>query len=159
MKIIIIGITCSGKTTLSNKMISKGANRLLEYTDRPMRGECEFNSYNFVNRATYKFMKDDGKLLSHNTFFNYSYGISTDDFYQWDSWVCVTNPRTILQLHNEGVLSDCFIIKLDPPMDIIRERIISDDRTPAYDIESRITNDLIDMSTISHIPMDLIITE
>lgn len=57
MATIIVGKTCSGKTSIVNKLVSEyGFNKLVTYTSRPMRkGEKQDIDYHFISEEYFKY--------------------------------------------------------------------------------------------------------
>ena len=159
MKILIIGVTCSGKSSLLQKFMDKGLENLKEYTDRPMRNVEEFDNYKFVQTDYINNMIDRDLLVYHKKFFDYTYGISRKNWSK-SNFVCVTNPVAILQLEKQNLLNDCFIIKLDPPTNIIKERMKERSQLNGvdnYDYNQRLIDNYKDMESINHIKPSVIL--
>ena len=161
MKILIVGVTCTGKTTLADKYVNKGFIRLKEYTTRPMRNSNENQTYNFVDDDFFLEMINKNVMISYKKFYNYYYGISKEDWKK-NNFVLVTNPHTVLKLYEEHLLNDVFLIKLIPDIKIIKERIKKRNQNNGidnYDYNDRIKQNLIDMNMINHIKADLVLKE
>lgn len=81
---VICGPSCSGKTTLLNRLIRQRGQhgaiaRVITTTTRPARpGEVDAVDYHFVDQLTFGGMADGGKLLEWIAFQGFLYGISAE---------------------------------------------------------------------------------
>lgn len=65
MLIVLTGKTCSGKTTVQEKLAGEfGAKKIITYTTRPMRpGEKDGETYNFLSRDEFLKREEEGFFL------------------------------------------------------------------------------------------------
>ena len=88
--LIIIGKTCSGKTTIVNMLVSEhGYKQTITYTTRPIRkGEKQDVTYHFISEEEFKEKVSCGffaEWKSYNTEFGtWYYGVSLDDILDTD---------------------------------------------------------------------------
>lgn len=72
--LLLIGPTCSGKTTLENIIQSKGFGRVVSQTTRPIRAnEVDGQDYYFVDNQFFK--QEQENFLENVTYNNYRYGV------------------------------------------------------------------------------------
>lgn len=112
--IIILGKTCSGKTTFAKKMSELlGIKRLVTYTSRPPReGEEDKADYNFVTKEFFKNHEDDFVAKSAFEVEPYGmcyYGVKKSDLLNNENKILVIEPGgyyDILQkVGNENIFS------------------------------------------------------
>lgn len=74
---VIVGPTCSGKTTLQKALFLRGFVKVITTTTRePRPGECQGVDYNFVTREEFKTLITNGDLYEHEEFQGNYYGVS-----------------------------------------------------------------------------------
>ena len=143
--LILLGKSCSGKSTIQRELINLGMKPILEYTTRPKRtGEADGEQYHFI-------MERDFRELKRNGYFavNVSYKVwMGEDFF--DNKVIITNPlvlgtlKNLTGIHpivfyidvNENVAWDRLLKRKDNIYEAQR-RIISD-RNDFKDIEQQV---------------------
>ncbi|MDD4036143.1 MAG: AAA family ATPase [Bacilli bacterium] len=123
--LIILGRSCSGKTTLLRKLRDEdGIYEAVSYTTRSIReGEVNGKDYWFVSKEEMSKLNQLGKLIEYVIYDDNYYGLGIDSFdYSRDNAVIV-EPGGARML--KGALSDKFNIKmiqLDAPDEVIIER-------------------------------------
>lgn len=139
MKIILVGPTCSGKTFLRNKLENRGFKCDVSYTTREPRPE-EINGihYNFISKNEFES------------------GIRNDSFYEWvkyngnyygtglDEWdnlpLFIMETDGIKHIKKED-RKNCFIIFLNPNIEIRKKRMKEERNWSNEEIEKRIKTD------------------
>lgn len=160
MHLVLVGPTCSGKTTLAEHIANLGFRRIITYTTRPKRDyevdasqmsplELKYANppadYFFISQEDFDRAKDRGyfaETTSYKASWGYcEYGSTCDDWRSTDDTVCVLNPDGVRQLRGHGY--DIFVVYLDTPMvecmDRARQRGDKDE-----EIARRCANDLKD---------------
>ena len=67
--IILLGKTCSGKTTIAEQLCKKGYTKLVTYTSRPSRpGETDGVSYHFISREDFEEWLSHGFFAEHTSY-------------------------------------------------------------------------------------------
>lgn len=81
-KIIIVGKSCSGKTTYAKKLCSSEGLRLgVSYTTRPMReGEVDGVDYYFSTSKLTKYCYKRNMFIDYNEFNGWQYGITEEEY-------------------------------------------------------------------------------
>lgn len=91
-KIVLIGKSCSGKSTIAQKLEVFGFKGQLSTTTRPMRDyETQGVDYNFVSDECFNAMKADGQFIETDNFNGWQYGLTHKNFK--DASVLILTPR------------------------------------------------------------------
>lgn len=98
--IVLLGKTCSGKTSVQNELLKHGFHNLVTYTTRPIRtGEEQGKSYHFINTEDFKQKIQEGFFMEYNSYKtnegNWYYGSAIQDYEEADE-------KTIVILSPEG---------------------------------------------------------
>lgn len=139
MHLVLVGPTCSGKTTLAEHLAKLSFRRIITYTTRPKRDyeidasrmspmEVKYADppadYFFVSQDEFDKAKKNGyfaETTAYNASFGYcEYGSAVDDWQSLDDTVCVLNPDGVRQLRKDGY--DIFVVYLNTPMVTCLER-------------------------------------
>lgn len=76
---VIVGPSCSGKTTLQKLLSERGFVKVVTTTTRdPRPGERDGVDYNFVTEEAFKTLIDSDALFEHETFCDQYYGVSKE---------------------------------------------------------------------------------
>jgi guanylate kinase len=135
-KIIIVGAGASGKNYLSERYISKGYSFGVSYTTRPKReGEVEGKDYFFIDKESFREKVRKGKILEYDIKNDWMYGTPIKEFETKDLFIMT--PRGLSSLTKQE-RSNCFVIYLDIPVEVRRERL--EKRTDG-DVDRRIRGD------------------
>lgn len=102
--VVIIGHTCTGKSTLAKKFEETGFKRIVPYTTRkPREGEIDGKEYHFVSQDRYIEIYDQ---LAESAFYETEMGIARYgtmkedyDIPEGDSRVVVLNPKGVARLN------------------------------------------------------------
>lgn len=133
MLVIIIGESCSGKTTAERLLRERGFSPILEYTTRtPRDDERDGETYHFVSRSVFDEMEhnhDFAYCRTFNTDFGgLSYGVRKSDL-EGDldaDRVLVTNPAGLRCIkHSLGTDNvQCFAVMLSVRSDVLWKRSV-----------------------------------
>lgn len=123
--IILVGRSCSGKTTLAEKMKKEAnVNEALSFTTRPIRKtETDGIQYKFLTLKEVETLKNNNKLVEFTKYHHHYYGILKDSFDFSRHNVAVVEPHGAEQLRKN--LKDDFAIVtvlLDASDEVILER-------------------------------------
>lgn len=141
--LVLIGKSCSGKTTVQNSLKDLGMEKILEYTTRPKRaGEMDGEQYHFITDRDFKQLNRNGYFAVYTSYKvsngeRWNYGIAKEDLS--DNKVIITNPlilgaiKNFTNMHpvifyldvNENVAWDRLLKRKDD-VDEAQRRIISD---------------------------------
>ena len=102
--VVIIGHTCTGKSTLAKKFEKIGFKRIVPYTTRkPRKGEVDGKEYHFISKDRYLEIYDQ---LAESSLYETEMGIAyygtmkkDYDIPKGESRVVVLNPKAIGKLH------------------------------------------------------------
>ncbi len=84
--ILVVGPTCSGKTTFTNMFLNSDESRgvfcnVISTTTRPKRtGEVDAKDYHFIERGTFEYGISKGDFIEHEMINNQYYGSHTADW-------------------------------------------------------------------------------
>lgn len=79
--VTLTGPTCSGKSTLENRLISLGFSNIISTTTRPIRrGEVNGENYYFKSEEEFLRMVEAGKMVESVKFGDYYYGAAAAEF-------------------------------------------------------------------------------
>lgn len=146
--LVLIGHTCSGKTTLAKELEKLGYERIITYTTRPIRpGEIDGIDYHFITEGEFEKKITEG-FFAEVTHYNANfggcyYGSAKSDYLEPDKKkVIVLNPRGVRNL-----TIPCTVVYLDAPKEIILKRAML--RGDSIDeVERRYSSDKIDFDGI-----------
>lgn len=118
-KIVIVGRGGSGKDFLRKKFQEKGFKYCVSYTSRPIReGEIDGKDYIFT---TARYFNTIYSLFYEIDEFNdWKYGTLEEDFIE--SNLFIMTPSGVNNIKPED-RKKCFVIFIDPPGEIIKERL------------------------------------
>lgn len=118
-KIVIVGRGGSGKDFLRKKFEERGFKYCVSYTSRPIReGEENGRDYRFT---TVEYFRDNAlDFYEIDEFNSWKYGTLTKDFKE--SNLFIMTPRGVNNIKPED-RRKCFVIFIDPPREIIKERL------------------------------------
>jgi guanylate kinase len=136
-RIIIVGKAGSGKDFLKSKLVEAGYKREVSFTTRPPReGEENGVHYYFIHKDQFVGMIKRGDFYEQQEFNGWYYGTSVQ---QWrSSQVFIFTPSGVKDILEED-RKNCFIIFLDIPIEIRKERL--ELRSDADKVERRIAAD------------------
>jgi guanylate kinase len=76
--IVLVGATCTGKSTLEKALNARGVRSVTSYTTRsPRTGEVQGVHYNFLTVAEVEFLEEQGKVIQKVHFGGNYYGSTT----------------------------------------------------------------------------------
>ncbi|MDD3821736.1 MAG: guanylate kinase [Bacilli bacterium] len=121
--LIIMGRSCTGKTTLV-KSLKDDFHEALSFTTRAIRtGETNGADYNFISIERFNEMKNRGELFEYIEYNGNYYGLNADSFDFGRDNIVIVEPDGAKQL--KQALSDRFnilTIQLEAPDHIILDR-------------------------------------
>lgn len=100
--LLLVGKTCSGKTTIEQELIKKGMKSVVSYTTRPKReGEIEGINYHYISEKEFLEKELEGffaettsyNVASHETWY---YGSAMEDL--TDNKVMIINPEGLREI-------------------------------------------------------------
>lgn len=145
--VIITGHTCSGKTTLLNKLVELGYLKVVTYTTRPMReGEIDGVDYHFLSEDLFQTCVDTGYFFESVEYVidgkTYRYGSSFQVGHQSkrNNRVIILDPRGVIKALDTYGTKPFFVVWLDIPQEICVERALARGDKPK-EINDRITAD------------------
>jgi guanylate kinase len=146
-KIVLVGRGGSGKDFLRKKFEARGFKYCVSHTSRPIRnGETEGKDYKFTDA---EFFTDN--ILSFyeiDEFNGWKYGTLIEDFE--NSNLFIMTPRGVNNIRSND-RENCFVIFIDPPKEIIKERLLQ--RRDADSVDRRIEADDKDFFEFSNYDM------
>lgn len=142
--VILVGPTCSGKTTLAKALEKKGYERIVAYTTRPKRqNEIDGEDYHFISEEEFKRLMNEGffeETTSYNAKFGKCfYGTAKKDYSDW-------SKKKVVVLNKQGVMDitvPCTVYYLYTPIKVIKERAMLRGDS-VEEIERRIPVDISD---------------
>lgn len=96
---VLLGPTCSGKTTVLKQLVDVGYETLVTYTTRPKRiNEVNGKDYHFISEQQYSHLDKLNLLIAKNTFKNaygteWHYAINRQDIDLDKDIVVITEPK------------------------------------------------------------------
>jgi guanylate kinase len=146
-KIFIVGRGGSGKDFLRKKFEDRGFKYCVSYTSRPIReGEEDGKDYRFTSIEY--FDNNFSDFYEIDKFNGWKYGTLIKDFN--DSNLFIMTPRGVNNIKGED-RKKCFVIFIDPPREIIKERLTQ--RKDADSADRRIDADDKDFFEFSNYDM------
>ena len=106
MLYVLIGKTCSGKSTVLKELVDLGYKPIVSYTTRPQRPkEAHGKDYMFISLDEYKSLDESNLLVSKNSFVNFFgeewfYGIHAKDINPDQNLVVITEPIGFKELQD-----------------------------------------------------------
>lgn len=85
--LVLVGKSCSGKSSIVKELEKLGYEKIVTYTTRPMRiGEVDGEDYHFIGYNKFELMLDDfaESTCYHTTFGDWYYGSKTKDYTEND---------------------------------------------------------------------------
>lgn len=158
--IVLLGATCTGKSTVLNKLIDDyGYKRVVTTTTRPMReGEIDGTDYHFIDEHWFKYYIEQDEFEEYTSYNvangqTWYYGTMKDDLYKnYDESVLIVNPDGYK--HYCKYIPDAFFVRLYAPLDVIRKRLTDRNDDPA-EAERRILADCNDFNLIRNSDMNM----
>lgn len=128
--IIIIGKTCSGKTAIVNRLVSKyGFNRLTTYTTRPMRkGEVNNRDYYFISNEEFLEKVRDGFFVewkAYKTLYGvWYYGTSYADIRNAEeNDILIITPEGYSEIKNSRIDKNMKVLYIYSNRSTIKNRL------------------------------------
>lgn len=104
---VLVGESCSGKTTILKRLIEFGYKPIVSYTTRPKRPtEIDGKDYNFVTNEEFEMLVSKNAIVAKNSFVSayntvWSYGINTNEININEDLVVITEPKGLKDLKNK----------------------------------------------------------
>lgn len=124
MKILLVGQSGSGKSTIADTLYKHGLSKIIECTTRPMRAnERDGFDYEFISRKIYDDMVLNDELILcskfDTKFGEWCYGVKRSYLNNIKNFVLVTNYMA-LNNTNQDYLQDCIIVMLKASEELYR---------------------------------------
>jgi len=121
-KLVFIGKSCSGKTTIANELNKYGLKTQLSTTSRPKR-KIEKNNvdYEFILENEFNKRKINNKFIETDVFNGWFYGLSHKEFEKSD--ILILTPRGLKKLLEKIPRENFFIVFLETSISLRKERI------------------------------------
>jgi guanylate kinase len=137
-RIILCGKAASGKDHLRKILEGRGFKYAVSFTTRPPRnGEVDGKDYFFIEESEFKDLIEQNFFYEHVAFNGWLYGTSKEQWYDTDD-IFIMTPSGINKIKTSD-RKHSFIIYIDVPMDIRRERLMM--RNDADLVDRRIIAD------------------
>lgn len=114
-RIVLCGPSCSGKTTIKQRLIDHGLNPSVSYTTRPMREhEIEAHDYHFVSRERFEELIQEGFFFEYDDVFGDYYGTSMRDLETRQ--IFILTPRAISKIRGSDFSESTLVVQLTAPL-------------------------------------------
>lgn len=121
-RIILVGKAASGKDHLRKTLEGRGFKYAVSFTTRPPRdGEVDGKDYFFVDEFEFKNLIEQNFFYEYVSFNGWFYGTSKEQWYDTDD-IFIMTPGGVNKIKTSD-RKQSFIIYLDIPIDIRRERL------------------------------------
>ena len=112
MKLILVGKSCSGKTSLSKILEKLDYKVAVASTSRPIRtGEIDKKDYHFKSKESFLHEVEEDRYLVYEEFNGWMYGILKEEYENSD--LLILNPRVLNNLIGVVGRDDVYIIYID----------------------------------------------
>ena len=129
-KLVFIGKSCSGKTTLANELCKFGLKTQLSTTSRPKRKlEKNYVDYEFISENEFNNRKKNGKFIETDVFNGWNYGLSYEEFERSD--ILILTPRGFKKIIEKVSCDNFLVIYLETSISLRKQRI--EERGDNYD--------------------------
>lgn len=123
VNVVLMGHSCSGKTSLAMELERQGLRRIVTYTTRPPRpDERRWLDYNFVTESTFEHLAREGffaEVTEYEAKFGHCfYGSAKHDYAGDGDTVVVLNPVGAASLD----VPNTFVVYLDLPYKTLVQR-------------------------------------
>ena len=136
-KIILIGHGGSGKDFLVKRMMQKGYLKAISYTTRlPREGEIPDVDYHYITEEEFHSMTKADMWHEMDCYRGWYYGSTKEDFKT--KTLFIKTPEGMQKMSHLD-RAKCFVIYLDIPEDIRKERLIA--RNDADSVDRRLAAD------------------
>ena len=121
---VLLGATCSGKTTTLETLIRQGHQTVISYTTRPKRpNEIDGVDYHFVTQDYFEWLDESGLLVAKNSFRSafgdiWSYAINSQDIKLFEDQIVITEPSGYRDLTEKYGSNNVVGIYLMTPYDV-----------------------------------------
>jgi guanylate kinase len=117
---ILVGASCSGKSTIERKLTDLGLKRIISYTSRAIRkNETNHVDYHFLTKEEFEQKLSKGFFAEHSIYNSWNYGIASEDC--CDDAICVVETSGMRQLKaNKKLNVKSFCIDADERTRVIR---------------------------------------
>jgi guanylate kinase len=120
-RIVLCGASCSGKTTIKQRLIDRGLSPSVSYTTRPMREhEIEAHDYHFVSKERFEELIEQGFFFEYDDVFGDYYGTSMRDLETRQ--IFILTPRAISKLRGSNFSESTLVVQLTAPLETRTKR-------------------------------------
>lgn len=118
--IILVGASCSGKSTIERKLTERGLKRIISYTSRSIRkNEINHIDYHFITTEEFEKKLSEGFFCEHSNYNGWNYGIAIEDCHN-DSCAIVETSGMRQLKSNKNLNIKSFCIEADERTRVIR---------------------------------------
>jgi guanylate kinase len=121
---VLLGKTCSGKTTAFKRLIELGYEPIISYTTRPKRpDEVDGKDYHFITVKEFNELLDDGQIVLPREFNNWLYGIDISNLKNDDkNKIIILDPTGYRELKKIIDPNNITSFYLDIPLNVRLQR-------------------------------------
>lgn len=139
-KIVLVGKGASGKNYLMERFEKRGFKHLVSHTTRiPRLGEKEGREYHFVSLEEFKKMISNNEFIEYQEFNGNFYGSSVEEWNNSD--IIIMAAEGVENLNKIGKRNECFVIYIDIPYHIRKDRFINARKMNDEEIVHRLYSD------------------
>lgn len=115
-RIVLCGPSCSGKTTIKQRLIQLGLKPSVSYTTRsPRENEIDAHDYHFISRERFEQLISEGFFFEYDDVFGDYYGTSLQDIA--NNTVFILTPKAVSKLRNSDFSYTTLIVQLTAPLE------------------------------------------
>jgi guanylate kinase len=115
-RVVLCGPSCSGKTTIKQKLMDLGLSPSVSYTTRKMReNEIEAHDYHFVSRERFQELIKEGFFFEYDDVFGDYYGTSNTDIER--NKIFILTPKAISKLRQSAISESTLVVHLTAPLE------------------------------------------
>jgi guanylate kinase len=123
-KIVFVGKSCSGKSTIAQELAKFGFKAQVSTTSRPKRDyEIDGKDYHFVSKEEAEEMINANQFIEIDNFNGWYYGLTYEDFNASD--ILVITPRGLKQYLDKFPRENFIVIYIETSVSMRMERINS----------------------------------
>lgn len=151
MILIIAGMSCAGKDTAQDYLVSKGWNFIVSTTSRPIRpNEVEGKNYYFITKEEFEKKIENNEMLEYRKYYTklrgvddiWYYGVEENKVNATDNVIAVLDPIGYHAFVDKYGKENVKLLWLDLPTELRRERNIARLDYDVIEFERRTQKDM-----------------